>query len=63
MPRMTTWAIMQDLKDTGYDGVEIPMFMGEPAHFRALGAPDCRHGAAGHRHRRHAGRRQKLHLG
>ncbi len=30
--------IMQDLKDTGYDGVEIPMFMGDPAHFRALGA-------------------------
>ncbi len=30
--------IMQDLKDTGYDGVEIPIFMGDPAHFRALGA-------------------------
>ena len=29
--------IMQSLKDTGYDGVEIPMFMGDPAHFRALG--------------------------
>jgi D-psicose/D-tagatose/L-ribulose 3-epimerase len=29
--------IMQDLKDTGYDGVEIPIFMGDPAHFRALG--------------------------
>ena len=30
--------IMQDLKETGYDGVEIPIFMGDPAHFRALGA-------------------------
>jgi D-psicose/D-tagatose/L-ribulose 3-epimerase len=29
--------IMQKLKATGYDGVEIPMFMGDPAHFRALG--------------------------
>ena len=30
--------IMQKLKNTGYDGVEIPIFLGEPAHFRALGA-------------------------
>jgi D-psicose/D-tagatose/L-ribulose 3-epimerase len=30
--------IMQKLKDTGYDGVEIPIFMGDPAHFRAIGA-------------------------
>ena len=30
--------IMQKLKHTGYDGVEIPMFMGDPPHFRALGA-------------------------
>ncbi len=29
--------IAQKLKATGYDGVEIPMFMGDAAHFRALG--------------------------
>ncbi len=30
--------IVQALKDTGYDGVEVPIFTGDPAHFRALGA-------------------------
>lgn len=29
--------ILQQLKDTGYDGVEIPMFGGDVAHYRALG--------------------------
>lgn len=29
--------ILQKLKATGYDGVEIPMFGGEVAHYRALG--------------------------
>ncbi len=29
--------IVQKLKDTGYDGVEIPMFGGDEAHYRALG--------------------------
>jgi len=31
------WAIFEDLKRTGYDGVEIPVFEGEPAHFAELG--------------------------
>jgi hypothetical protein len=26
------WPILEDLKRTGYDGVEIPVFEGEPAH-------------------------------
>ena len=29
--------ILQKLKTTGYDGVEIPMFAGDVAHYRALG--------------------------
>lgn len=29
---------MQRLKQTGYDGVEVPVFTGDPGHFRALGA-------------------------
>ncbi|MEO8241590.1 MAG: sugar phosphate isomerase/epimerase [bacterium] len=29
--------ILQKLKDTGYDGAEIPMFGGDPAHYRDLG--------------------------
>ncbi len=29
--------ILKKLKDTGYDGVEIPMFGGDVAHYRALG--------------------------
>ncbi len=29
---------MQRLQETGYDGVEVPIFTGDPAHFRALGA-------------------------
>lgn len=29
--------IIEDLKATGYDGVEVPMFEGDPEHFRALG--------------------------
>ena len=26
-------SILKDLKKTGYDGVEIPMFEGDPAHY------------------------------
>ena len=29
--------ILKDLKKTGYDGVEIPMFEGDPAHYARLG--------------------------
>ena len=29
--------IIEDLKKTGYDGVEIPMFEGDPEYFRSLG--------------------------
>lgn len=29
--------IIEDLKATGYDGVEVPMFEGDPEHFRKLG--------------------------
>jgi D-psicose/D-tagatose/L-ribulose 3-epimerase len=31
------WPIFEDLKRTGYDGVEIPVFEGEPAHYAELG--------------------------
>jgi D-psicose/D-tagatose/L-ribulose 3-epimerase len=31
------WAILEDLKRTGYDGVEIPVFEGEPAHYAEIG--------------------------
>jgi D-psicose/D-tagatose/L-ribulose 3-epimerase len=31
------WPIIEDLKATGYDGVEIPIFEGQPAHYEALG--------------------------
>ncbi len=31
-------AILEDLKATGYDGVEIPIFEGTPDHFARLGA-------------------------
>jgi D-psicose/D-tagatose/L-ribulose 3-epimerase len=30
-------AILQDLKRTGYDGVEIPIFAGDPDSYRAIG--------------------------
>jgi D-psicose/D-tagatose/L-ribulose 3-epimerase len=30
--------ILEDLKATGYDGVEVPVFEGEPAHFERMGA-------------------------
>lgn len=30
--------LLPALKAAGYDGVEIPVFMGDPAHFRRLGA-------------------------
>ena len=30
--------ILRDLKKTGYDGVEIPMFEGDPEHYARLGA-------------------------
>ncbi len=30
-------AILEDLARTGYDGVEIPIFEGEPSHYAALG--------------------------
>ena len=30
--------IVQARKDTGYDGVEVPVFTGNIAHFRAMGA-------------------------
>jgi D-psicose/D-tagatose/L-ribulose 3-epimerase len=32
------WPIIEDLKATGYDGVEVPMFEGDPEHYRRLGA-------------------------
>ena len=32
------WPIIEKLKATGYDGVEVPMFEGDPEHFRKLGA-------------------------
>lgn len=32
------WPIIEKLKATGYDGVEIPMFEGEPGHYARLGA-------------------------
>jgi D-psicose/D-tagatose/L-ribulose 3-epimerase len=32
------WPIIERLKATGYDGVEIPMFEGEPEHYARLGA-------------------------
>ncbi len=31
------WPIIERLKATGYDGVEIPMFEGEPEHYARLG--------------------------
>ena len=31
------WPIIEDLKATGYDGVEVPMFEGDPEHFSRLG--------------------------
>ncbi len=31
------WPVLEDLKRTGYDGVEIPIFEGEPAHYAELG--------------------------
>lgn len=31
------WPIIEELKATGYDGVEIPMFEGTPDHYAALG--------------------------
>ena len=30
--------ILEDLKRTGYDGVEVPLFEGDVAHFQAIGA-------------------------
>ena len=32
------WPIIERLKATGYDGVEIPIFEGEPEHYARLGA-------------------------
>ena len=31
------WPIIEKLKETGYDGVEIPMFEGDVAHYEKLG--------------------------
>ncbi|MBV8105520.1 MAG: sugar phosphate isomerase/epimerase [Hyphomicrobiales bacterium] len=31
------WAVLEDLKRTGYDGVEIPVFEGEPADYAEIG--------------------------
>jgi D-psicose/D-tagatose/L-ribulose 3-epimerase len=31
-------AVLEDIKATGYDGVEIPIFEGEPDHFALLGS-------------------------
>jgi D-psicose/D-tagatose/L-ribulose 3-epimerase len=28
--------ILEDLKRTGYDGIEVPIFQGEPAHYQAM---------------------------
>ena len=29
--------LIEEMKKTGYDGVEIPLFEGDPEHFRKLG--------------------------
>ncbi len=31
------WPVLEELKRTGYDGVEIPLFEGEPGHYVELG--------------------------
>lgn len=31
------WPIIEDLKATGYDGIEVPMFEGEVGHYEQLG--------------------------
>ena len=31
------WPILEDIKRTGYDGVEIPVFEGAPAQYAELG--------------------------
>ena len=31
------WPVLEELKRTGYDGVEIPLFEGEPGHYAELG--------------------------
>ncbi len=35
--RSEHWSLLEDLKSTGYDGVEIPIFEGEPAHYAEIG--------------------------
>ena len=31
-------ALIEDIKATGYDGIEVPIFEGEPEHYARLGA-------------------------
>ncbi len=31
------WSIIEDIKKTGYDGIEVPIFEGTPDHFSKLG--------------------------
>ena len=46
------WPIIEDIKATGYDGVEVPMFEGDPEHYRKLGDAPARHRPRRHRRRR-----------
>jgi D-psicose/D-tagatose/L-ribulose 3-epimerase len=38
------WAILEDIKKTGYDGAEIPIFEGSPDHYAELGQRMARMG-------------------
>ena len=31
-------ALVEDIRATGYDGIEVPIFEGEPEHYARLGA-------------------------
>ena len=32
------YPLLEKLRDTGFDGVEIPIFQGDEAHYKKLGA-------------------------
>ena len=52
--------ILEDLKATGYDGVEIPVFEGTPDHY-ASDRPDARRDRARpHRDHRHPDRSTRI---
>ena len=42
-------ALLRDIKATGYDGVEIPIFVGTPDDYRKLGRHARRDRAGAHR--------------